>query len=108
MRALRTGDRIGYSHPVARLAHTLLGEEEKVALFARLAEFPWSRVDLAGFPTPIYVCFGEISERAVIAGLMLSPGLNREITARALREIPLSRLLLLPKHGLIAGRLKRS
>lgn len=110
MRALRTGDRFGYSIDMAKLTHTLVAKPAIRKEFLRLAGFfPWSRVDLADFPAQMWICFGETAEgRAVITGLVLSPGTNREISARALRDIPLSRLLLLQKVGLTAGKVKKS
>jgi len=85
----------------------VLSQEGVLKEFERLGEFPWSRVDLEGFPVPLYVCFGKMPDgRFVITGLMLSPGVNTEITARALREIPLGRLLAIEKWGLLPGWVK--
>jgi hypothetical protein len=89
------------------LKHKLLAPDAIRKEFERLSDFPWSRVDLDGFPVPLYLCFAETPDgRVVISGLMLSPGVNTEISARALREIPLGRLLALPKWGLLPGYVK--
>jgi hypothetical protein len=99
----RRQNRLQYWQPMG-LTHTLVSGRGMAKEFARLGAYPWSRVDVEGFPVPIYVCFGKTQEdRVVVTGLMLSPGVNSEISARLLREIPLGHILVIPKVGLVAG-----
>ena len=77
--------------------------------FKRLGKLRWLRADVEGFPTPIYAYLDEVDGRPILAGLLLSPttrrdmlmigprGVKREITARALRQIPLTGLIMLAK-----------
>jgi len=89
---------------MGQITKTVYGPRGIPREFARLGEFPWVRVDVEGIPTPLYVCFGKThDDRVVMTGLMLSPGVNHEISARQLREIPLGQILLLEKKGLGAG-----
>ena len=86
------------------LTHSVLSQKGILKEFKRLGEFPWSRVDIDGFPVPLYVVFNKAPDgRVIVTGLMLSPGVNTEISARLLREIPLGRLLGIEKWGLIPG-----
>ncbi len=91
---------------MGELSFTVYGGRGISKEFARLAEFPWTRVDVEGLP-PMYVCFGRADDdRVVVTGLMLSPGVNQEISARLLREIPLGRIFVMEKVGLVAGYVK--
>lgn len=96
MRALRTGDRVGYTPPMsrARKAFGLLHPSQRAALFKDLADFPWNASEVSGYPHRVLVCLGEAEDgRLVCTGVLIDPKKNLEVSSRLLRDIRLGEVV---------------
>ncbi len=96
-KGLRSGDRVGYTRRVSEVVRLQPLSQEMVDALMDFQKqkpaFPWVQAGLRDFPLNLFVCFGTSAEgRHVVTGLMLTPGTNTEITARALRSIPVGQL----------------
>jgi hypothetical protein len=115
VRALRTGDRVGYTATMtSRTQKTLhyYHPSQLKRLFGDLAPFPWHGIDVWGYPHRVLVCFGEAEDgRMVCKGLLIDPKQNREISSRLLRDIRMGEVVTfaaLAGEFIPVGTVKRS
>jgi len=97
VRALRTGDRVGYTLTTMSRTQKVLHDyhpSQLKRLFTDLAPFPWHGIDVPGYPHRVLVCFGEAEDgRMVCTGVLIDPKQNREISSRLLRDIRLGEVV---------------
>jgi hypothetical protein len=97
VRALRTGDRIGYT-PVAvsraRKALHIFHPSQLRTLFDDLASYPWHGIEVHGYPHRVLICLGEAQDgRLVCTGVLIDPKKNLEVSSRLLRDIRLGEVV---------------
>jgi hypothetical protein len=88
VRALRTGDRFGYTPIAMSRTRKVLNVYHGSQL--RLASYTWYDAGVPGYPHQVLVCLGEAEDgRLVCTGLVIDPKENLEIPSRLLRDIRL-------------------
>jgi hypothetical protein len=116
VRALRTGDRIGYTLTTMS-RQTGLGfpsQKQVTAMLRGLAAYPWRSVPVQGYPLhQVLICLGEAEDgRMICTGVLINPKKHLEIPSRLLRDIRLGEVVTLAavinRHFLPVGTVKRS
>jgi hypothetical protein len=97
VRALRTGDRVGYTRVAVSRARKVLNvyhPSQLRTLFDDLAPYPWHGTEVPGYPHRVLICLGEAEDgRLVCTGLLIDPKTNLEIPSRLLRDIRLGEVV---------------